>query len=157
MDLNTTNAWQWFSVKLIFEYRINGEPEPDTIDQNYTNTHKTYEESIILIKAQSFDHAYKIAEIKAIDMEMCYTNPYGETVECTFSQAIDCYKIGDEKLCTGVELYSRSLRTPKNVDTEDFLGTYYPDTLANKIDYNYILRNKEFNSRPNSIEKTEKK
>ena len=42
--------------------------------------YKTYEESIMLVKAQSFDHAYKIAENRAKKYENEYTNPYGELV-----------------------------------------------------------------------------
>jgi hypothetical protein len=43
--------------KLLYECIIKGNPNPETIDKNYTNSRKTYEESIVLVKAQSFDHA----------------------------------------------------------------------------------------------------
>ena len=151
MKKNSASKWQWFSVKLIFENVISGEPEPDTIDKNYTNNYKTYEESIILIKAQSFDSAYKIAEKKAREMEMDYTNPYGELINYKFIEAISCFSIIDE-LSTGVEIYSRFLRVPKPVDTGDFLDRYYPDTIENNsgVDYNFVLRNRNFNKKPNS-------
>ncbi|MBZ9685955.1 DUF4288 domain-containing protein [Clostridium estertheticum] len=150
MKKNSVSKWQWFSVKLIFENVISGEPEPDTIDNNYTNNNKTYEESIVLIKAQSFDHAYKSAEKKAREMEMDYTNPYGELINHKFIEAIDCFSIIDE-LSTGVEMYSRFLRVPKSVDTGDFIDRYYPDTIEDNsgLDCNFVLRNRNFNKKPN--------
>jgi len=143
--------WEWFSVKLIFQYQITGTPEPDTIDKNYTNQFTTYEESIVLIKAKSFNHAYKIAEKKAKDVEDQYINPYGESVKCKFIEAIDCFSI-EEDLYSGLEVYSRFLRIPKNTDKDDFIDRYYPETIKSDdgLDYNFILRNQEFNKRPNS-------
>ncbi|MDP4182698.1 MAG: hypothetical protein Q8942_16620 [Bacillota bacterium] len=52
MKRNMDGKWQWFSVKLIFESIISGEPEPDTIDKNYTNKYKTYEESIYQVQGK---------------------------------------------------------------------------------------------------------
>lgn len=148
-----TTKWQWYSVKLMFESIISGEPEADTIDDNYTNTHKTFEESIVLIKAQSFEHAYKIAENKAPERELVYKNVYGETVTWRFIEAIDCFSI-DEDIKTGVEIYSRYIRVHKSIDKEDFIDRYYSDTIENDsgIEYNFILRNRDFNKRPNSQE-----
>jgi hypothetical protein len=84
-------------------------------------------------------------------MEMDYTNPYGELINHKFVEAISCFSIIDE-LSTGVEIYSRFLRVPKPIDTGDFLDRYYPDTIENNsgLDYNFILRNRNFNMKPNS-------
>jgi hypothetical protein len=155
METIKSTKWDWYSVKLIFESIISGEPEPDTIDKNYTNNFKTFEESIVLIKAQSFDHAYRIAEKKAKEMELDYINPYGEFVKWRFIEAIDCFVIREDNLSTGTEIYSRRIRTTKEIDTEYFLDRYYPDTIeqSDDIDFNYILRDKDFNKRPNSRDK----
>jgi hypothetical protein len=152
MGKKRVSKWQWFSVKLVFESIIFGEPEPNTIDKNYTNSYKNYEESIIIVKAQSFEHAYKTAEKKAIQMELEYTNPYGQLVNCKFVQAIHCYMIGDEPLSTGAEVYWRQLRVSKETDIEDFLDRYYPETVDDNsgIFYNSILLNRGFSGRPNS-------
>lgn len=146
------SRWKWFSVKLIFENIISGEPEPDTIDKNYTNSYKNYVESIIIVKAQSFDHAYKIAEKKSSQMELEYTNPYGELVNLKFVQAIACYLIGEGSLGTGEEVCWRNLRVSKSMDIEDFLDRYYPETIEEDsgIFYNSILLNREFSDRPDS-------
>lgn len=152
MGKKSARKWQWFSVKLIFENIISGEPEPNTIDKNYGNSYKIYEESLVLIKAQSFDHAYKIAEKKAKESEMDYTNPYGQLINFKFIEAIDCFSINEETLYTGAEIYSRVIRVNKPIVTEDFIDRYYPDTIEDNsgVDYQFVLPNREFNKRPNS-------
>lgn len=152
MKKRKATKWQWFSVKLIFENIISGEPKPDSIDENYTNSFRNFDESIIIVKAQSFDHAYKIAEKRASQEELEYTNPYGELVNMKFVEAIDCYLIGDETLKSGVEVYWRQLRVTKDTDTEGFLDKYYPDTVDDNsgIFYNSILLNSEFSYKTNS-------
>ena len=146
MDKQKLNTWKWYSIKLIFENIISGEPEPDTIDENYTNRYKTYEESITLVKAQSFDHAYKIAENRAKKYENEYTNPYGELVKHKFLESIHCFLILDESLTTETELYWRNLRVDKDMEKDDFLDSYYPETVDDDsgIFYNSVLLNREF-------------
>lgn len=138
---NKLSKWRLFSVKLIFEYIITGEPDTELINKNYSNGSKFYEESIILVKAQSFDHAYKIAEKKAAEIDLNHFNPYGEWVEYKFVEAIDCFCIGDESMKTGTELYSRFIRVKKELGSEEFLDMYFPDTIKEneEIDYKYIL------------------
>lgn len=146
MKSGRQNSWNWFSVKLLFEFVLSGEPDKDSIDQNYTNQYKNYEEILLLVRAQSFDHAYKIAEKKARKMETEYRNPYGETVHMNFVEAIDCFSISDEMLLSGTEVYSRFLKVPKDVNTKDFIDRYYPDTVKDNsgIENHYVLRNREF-------------
>ena len=67
-DIEEKSTLEWYSVKLIYEFIITGEPDPAKIDEDY-NTDKQYEESIMLVKANSFDHAYSIAEVKAKENE----------------------------------------------------------------------------------------
>ena len=144
--------WRWFSVKVITERVVSGEPAPDTVDQNYTNEYRIFEESILLIRAQSFDHAYKIAEKKARAMDLTYENPYEQTVSQQLIGAIDCFDICEETVFSGTELYWRAIWVPKTMDQESFIDTYYPDTIRNDSgpEHAYILRNREFNRRPNS-------
>lgn len=120
------SAWLWYGVKLLFRSTISGEPEPDMVDQNYTDSCQTIEESIILVRAQSFNHAYRIAEKKAVERETEYTNPYGQTVRWTFMEAIDCFRIYDETLYSGMEVYSRFISAPVCMGTEEFIDLYYP-------------------------------
>ncbi|YCI76437.1 DUF4288 domain-containing protein [Bacillus sp. R1-10] len=145
-----SKEWKWYAVKVLYECNISGNPSPETIDENYSNTHKTFEESIILIKAPSFDQAYGIAEIEAKKAEIDYLNPYNEMVEWKFVESIDCFNLFDEKLESGTELYSRYLRVPKDISNEKVISRYYPETVVEEeVDYNYILRNKDFNLRAN--------
>jgi hypothetical protein len=141
------SKWQWYSVKLIFEFFISGMTNAAKLDKNHTTNNKTYEESIVLVKAQSFDHAYKIATRNAKLIESEHKNPYGESVQCRFVEAIDCFVVGDGELKSGSEIYSRFIRVPLSTKTKDFLDQYYPETIEDDsgIEYNYVLRNKEFN------------
>lgn len=145
MKKKKVNKWEWYGLKLIYENIISGEPKPNTLNKDYNDKNKTYEESIIILKAQSFEHAYKIAEKKALQNEYEYTNPYGQLVKHKFIEGIDCYLIGDEALCSGVEVYWRLLRVDKNIDKEEFLDAYYPETIKQNDDifYNAVLLNKE--------------
>ncbi|MDG0808665.1 DUF4288 domain-containing protein [Cohnella rhizosphaerae] len=143
------SSWGWYAVKVLYEAVISGNSIPDTIDENYSNSHKTYEESILLVKAQSPGQAYTFAEKKAKENEMDYENPYGEKVEWRFVQALDCFILFDETLQSGTELYSRSLRVPKGAPEDEVIAHYFPETVhENVVDENFILRNRLFNARP---------
>lgn len=146
-----SKEWKWFAVKVLFECNISGKPSLETIDEQYSNTHKTFEESIILVKAPSFEQAYVIAEKEAKKKEIDYLNPYDEMVEWKFRESIDCFNLFDEKFQSGTELYSRYLRVPKGTSNEKFISHYYPETVMEEVDHNFILRNKDFNLRPNSL------
>ncbi|MDI4644551.1 DUF4288 domain-containing protein [Cohnella hashimotonis] len=148
---NRKSTWGWYAVKVLYEAVITGHPDPATIDENYSNTHKSFEESILLVNAQSPDHAYTIAEKKAKQNEMDYENPYGETVEWIFVRSLDCFILFDENLQSGTELYSRALRVPKDVPNETVIAHYYPEMVhEHVVDHNFILRNSLFNSKPHS-------
>ncbi|MFD2334179.1 DUF4288 domain-containing protein [Cohnella sp. GCM10020058] len=145
------STWGWYAVKVLYEAVITGNPDPETIDENYANTHKTFEECLLLVKAQSPDQAYTISEKKAKQNEMDYQNPYGETVDWKFVRALDCFILFDENLQSGTELYSRSLRVPQDVPIETVIAHYYPETVhEHVVDHNFILRNSLFNAKPRS-------
>lgn len=146
------SKWEWYGVKLIFECIISGNPAPETVDKNFSDNHKTFEESIIIVRAQSFDHAYKLAEKKAKEMELDYFNPYNQKVKWLFLEAIHCFNMFDPPI-HGTEVYSRHVRIPKSVTTEQFLDNFYPETIPVKDDepdFDFILRIKEFNARLNN-------
>jgi hypothetical protein len=141
-----SKTWKWYAVKLIYESIVFGEPNQEKLDENYEDKLKCYEETIILIKAQSFDHAYKLAEEKAKKKEGTYENIYDQTVKCRFVEAIDCFWLFDDELKNGDELYSRFINVPIETDTEEFLDKYYPETIPpkdEKINYNfkYLYKN----------------
>lgn len=145
------SSWKWFAVKLLFESFITGEPSPDTIDENYSTDFKNLEESIILVKAQSFDQAYRLAEKKAKDAEIVYQNPYEETVKCQLIKALDAFELFDDELISGTELYSRFIRLPKGAENDEVISKFYPETVQadeKQPDYNWMFRIREFNKRP---------
>jgi hypothetical protein len=147
------SKWEWYAVKILFESIISGEPTPEKIDKNYSKTLKTFEESIIIVKAQSFDHAYKIVEKKAKDNEHDYINPYDEKVEWRFVDFLDCFSLFDENINSGTEVYSRFIQVPIEMKTEEVMNKFFPDSISedeNAPDYKFQLRVREFNKIPNS-------
>ena len=104
---------------------IEGEPDPSLIDEFYDDDDKQdFEESIMLVRAQSFDHAYKIAEQKATKCEAPSTNIYGQQVLWKFIDAVDCFIIYDE-LKTGAEVYSCFHSTHKDTTAEEFIQKWF--------------------------------
>lgn len=150
--IHEKTSWEWYGVKLLFECSISGEPAPETIDKNYTSSLKLYEENIVVVKAQSFEHAYKIAEKKAITAST-YSNPYDEVVEWRLVRTLDAFKLFDRKIKSGTEVYSRLIRVLKDIPTDKVVSDFYPEIIEGNDggpDYNFIVRIKEFNARPNS-------
>lgn len=142
------NSWKWFAVKLFFECVISGEPAPNSIDENYSTNIKTFEESIFLIRAQSFKQAYKLAEKKAKQEEISYYNPYGEMVSWKLVESLDAFELFDEELVSGSELYSRFIRVPKEIENTNVINNFYPETVISEEkqpDYNWMFRNGDFN------------
>lgn len=128
-----SNKWEWFSVKVLYECKISGNPSPKKIDEDYgSDGQKTFEESILLIKAPSEEEAYLIGEKEALKNEVEYLNQYDETVEWKFIRVIDCFNLFDKKLQTGTELYSRFIRVPHDLATEKVISYNDRDLIHDK-------------------------
>lgn len=53
----------WYDVKIIKQIIIKGEPNPKLVDESFDDDGKqNFVESVMLIRAQSFNHAYKLAK-----------------------------------------------------------------------------------------------
>ena len=122
--------WEWYAVKLLFESTISGEPNKDKIDEHYDNKFKLYEEQIIVVRAQSFDHAYKKAEVEAKKNEMEYNNPYDQLVQCKFVDSLNCQRLFDKEIKSGTEIYSRLFKVPIEEKTNKVIETYVPEIQA---------------------------
>ena len=119
------SSWDFYGVRIIKQILIEGEPDPNLIDElYYDDDEQHFEESILLIRAQSFDHAYKIAEKKATEYEEPYPNIYGQRVLWKFIEAVDCFVILDE-LKTGAEVYSCFHTTNKNETASEFIEKWF--------------------------------
>ncbi|NLR46346.1 DUF4288 domain-containing protein [Priestia megaterium] len=143
-----TLVWKWYGVKVLYKHIVSGKPTPEKIDTNY-NEHQIFEESILLIKAQSFDQAYELAEQEAKGHEDSYTNVYDQLVEFKYIESLDAFELfEDEELASGTEVYSRFVHTSKGEKFSDFLTRYYPEVVESEeeqIKRNFILRNRDFN------------
>jgi hypothetical protein len=117
--------WDFYGVRIIKQIIVEGEPNPTLIDEFYEDDNEQhFEESIMLIRAQSYEHAYKIAENKAIKDETPYPNKYGQKVVWKFIKAVDCFVILDE-LKSGTEVYSCFHTTSKSETASEFIKKWF--------------------------------
>ncbi|MCG0050782.1 DUF4288 domain-containing protein [Priestia aryabhattai] len=141
-------VWKWYGVKVLYKYLVSGKPTPEKIDTSY-NEHQIFEESILLIQAQSFDQAYELAEQEAKEREDSYTNVYDQLIEFKYIESLDAFELfEDGRLASGTEVYSRFVHTSKEEKFNDFLTRYYPEVVESEeeqIKRNFILRNRDFN------------
>ena len=88
-----------YSVKLIIKYSV----EKGEV---------FFEESILMLEAESFDDAYLKAEQWVIDNDVCasYCNLYGKTVQKEIVSYADCFSVYDDDDVT--EVYS-SFQKPR--------------------------------------------
>ncbi len=129
MKRKLNSSWRWYAVKLLFLSTISGEPNKDKIDEHYDNKYKVYEEQIIVVKAQSSDHAYRKADEVAKKDEMEYCNPYGQLVKHVFVDSLNCQRLFDAEIKSGTEIYSRLFKVPVEVDTEKVIETNIPEVV----------------------------
>jgi len=141
-------VWKWYGVKVLYKNLIEGKPNAEKIDENYED-HQIFEESILLIKAKSFDQAYEIAETKAKENEDSYINVYDQVVNFQFVDSLHAFLLcEDEELENGIEVYSRFLHISKEESFANVLSRYYPEVIEEEKDQirkSFILRNKDFN------------
>ena len=101
---------EWYAVKGLFRwyFKDNGE----TIN---------VEERVVVFLARSFDHALELAEAEAVQYcaEEESANFRIEPLEWW-----EAYRIGEERLMSGTEVYSRLAST--SLSGEAFLKRYYP-------------------------------
>lgn len=117
-----------YAVKLLFESVHSGEPNLTKIDEHYEESHDTlFEESIILVKANSIEEAYELGEKIAIHSEESYDNMYGEQVTWTFRKVLHVFELDDTPFETGKELYARFLHVKKNETIDTIVKAYYPE------------------------------
>jgi len=100
----------WYAVKSLYKMAIVGKPIPELIDDYFSDQDTFFEESIILVTANSFEEAYQIAEAEAKKVSDVYTNKYGQTITKEFYDSIDCFELSDPPQIL-TEVYSRSFAT----------------------------------------------
>ncbi|WP_002145359.1 DUF4288 domain-containing protein [Bacillus cereus] len=117
-----------YAVKLLFESVHSGEPDPSKIDGHYEENHDTlFEESIILVKANSLEEAHELGEKIAIQSEDTYDNMYDVQVTWKFRKVLHVFELNDTSFETGTELYARFLHVKKNETVDTVVKQYYPE------------------------------
>ena len=123
--MKSKSSWNFYGVKIIKQIIVEGEPDPNLIDEFYEDDdEQLFEESLLLVRAQSSDHAYKIAKKKTIEHEEPYLGKYGQQVLWKFIEAVDCFEMLDE-LKSGAEVYSCLHTTDKNETASGFIEKWF--------------------------------
>ncbi|KAB2443111.1 DUF4288 domain-containing protein [Bacillus luti] len=117
-----------YAVKLLFESVHSGKPNPSKVNAHYEEDHDTlFEESIILVKANSLEEAHVLGEKFAIQSELTYENVYEEKVTWKFRKVLHVFELNDTSFETGTELYARFLHVKKNETVDTVVKQYYPE------------------------------
>jgi len=126
--LDRKSRWDFYGVKIIKQIIVDGEANQNLVDEFYDDDGKqNFEESVMLVRAQSCNHAYKIARQKAAKSDVPYPNAYGQQVTWKFIKAVDCFLILD-KLVSGAEVYSCLHTTDINETAENFVDKWFTPT-----------------------------
>jgi hypothetical protein len=91
----------WFSARLLYR----------SIVDDPNNVPPLYEESIILINAESEEAAREEAERIAYSREHNYPNAEGREVRWKFVRVLESQDLCEEELFSGVEVHSRLFRS----------------------------------------------
>jgi hypothetical protein len=118
------SSWTYYGVKIIKQIIVEGEPDKNLLDEYYDDEEQTFEESIMLVRAQSSENACKIAENKTTEFDEPYQNKYGQQVTWKLIGIVDCFLITD-KLISGTEVYSCLHTTNKNETANDFIKKWF--------------------------------
>jgi hypothetical protein len=86
----------WFGVRVVVEILVGKDPPAK----------RTYEDRVIVVRAQSDALARRKAERIARADGETYRNIYGENVTWRFKDVVDTYMLLDDKLSDGTEIYS---------------------------------------------------
>lgn len=112
----------WYSAKLLFESVHPDEPASDEQE-------KLFEESIIIMQADSVDKASESAKEYAIRMQHGYESVSGGWVEWRFIRLLGVFEIMvEEKLADGVEVYARFIFAGSRDTVQGVIERYFPES-----------------------------
>ena len=129
---------EWYAVKIVIS--INRTTDPIKTNADF-NEDSFYEESIRVVKANSFDDAS--AKVEKIAQKLCdtYINIYGQTVCEQVYGVIEVYKL--DELEDGEEIFSSHFKVSPDQDIESVLDARYDSCTEKDM---RVLRNIEFNT-----------
>ena len=126
----------WYSVKLLYKYSVSGKPDPNLVDEFFSGRTEFYEESVILVTADSFEDAYKVAEGNALTE--VYTNKYGQKVSIALYDAVDCFRFYEQPRAM-TEVYSTIFSYDANTDIGSLIDKRYKGCTVGEM---HMLRHK---------------
>lgn len=126
----------WYSVKLLYKFIISG--DADDVDEYFCDDKEIFEETVMLVQADSFDGAYAEAEKRAKENNDTFTNKYHQNVEYKFVESLDCYCIG-ENIQSGAEVFSNIKDAPKGTSADNYIDSELNGIFD--VGSSHILRN----------------
>ncbi|GHU98136.1 hypothetical protein FACS1894211_01390 [Clostridia bacterium] len=130
-------AWKWFAIKTVVRAVITGKPEQT--DKYFHEDTSFYEENVFVVKAQSDQHAYELAERAVKKQQVAYINIYGQKVEYIYIDSVDCFELYDDPSKSGSEVFSVIYAVPKVKTDTQFLQERY----------DYFLKDEDANDERN--------
>ena len=112
---------QMYSIKIIFKNEVENGPV-------------IFEESVLMVKAASFDEAYDKAEKYTrewLETDSDYVNMYGLNVHRSVVCYADCFEIIEEENCT--EVYSSYKMNRSSLSLEDYIGVLTNSCSAEEL------------------------
>lgn len=88
----------WYTARLLFECKV------DCCEKR----RPLYDESFILVEAESGPLAETLALAYADGMAIAYTNDRGETVTWRFIALLDLFSTSEDRITSGMEVYSET-------------------------------------------------
>lgn len=128
----------WYSVKLLYIMTVTGKPEPVLMDEYFSESTEFFEESIVLVTADSFENAYQIAEDNARKITEAYINKYGQTVSKELYDSIDCFELCDPPQML-TEVYSTIFCKDEGSDEKSAIDKRYESCSVEEM---HMLRYK---------------
>jgi hypothetical protein len=129
--MKKASNWNYYSVRIIKQIVVQGKRDIFRGEQLDELNVQRFEESIMLVRAQSCNHARGIAEEKAKGDETPYLNAANEEVCWRFVKIVDCFEINDV-LKSGAEIYSCFHTVDNEVTADVFVSTWFKDEDNNE-------------------------
>ncbi len=111
----------WFSVKVLFE-SVHSDAE------SMDDREKLFEESIIVLQANSADQAQERAKQHADQMQHGYRVLSGDWVEWQFVRVLDVFELIEDRVTDGVEVYARFIVAQPEDSADDVVERYFPES-----------------------------
>ena len=107
--------WVWYAARLIYASVKHGTPDPSIFEEMSQEElgQDTFEEVVMLIRAEDDDSALREAQFLGAASEHSYVNKYRETVDWKLVSITEVKELLSDDLKHGTQVFSRFFFRPK--------------------------------------------